>query len=656
MKNVLTAILFFISVSLFSQDEKRLALVIGNANYDKGELKNPVNDARLIASTLDSLDFEVLLHENLETRRDMTAAIRDFGIKLPEYDVSFIYYAGHGIQINSENFLLPTKEIFELEIDVEDYGVSVQRILKYIETNDKEKINILVIDACRDNPFESNWNATRSLKGGGLAKINPPTGSIIAFSTDSGNTAPDGEGENSVYTTALSKNLLKGGIAIEQVFKYVREDVLNETNGLQKPIENNTLIGDPYIINKTRISLLQQELYEIWLNNVDINGWRFSDEDVLININNKVNEIVKLDKDNLYVIWFNTLIAMNKYDYVSARKDSSLDFILNNLEKLNFDDLDFNNYVEYLKYRILYLEAYKLSQNKEYSDELGMDYSMTIAEKSSNQWKKIVNFDAKNVHGFNLLEISNQDYEYLQNTRVGLVSDLFYVMNAYDKALNLFNLEKNRIEQNIINNNEIYSKQPEVKKQITNTLAFIKTSILLTKEKLKFNSKELARGWRNLYQEFDNNPNLLINRIYKVLSLYEFELALDLINKTISLSPDDPEPYYILSYIYSDKEDYSSALLNINFAIERYTEDYYISDLIKYIGPELLSSSGYDSIENKKIYPWELRIDKARILGILNNKVMMCLEYNKALELIYETGNDELIEKYSNMISKICDQ
>ena len=208
------------SISLFSQDEKRLALVIGNANYDKGELKNPVNDARLIASTLDSLDFEVLLHTNLETRRDMTAVIRNFGVKLPEYDVSFIYYAGHGIQINSENFLLPTKEVFEMEIDVEDYGVSVQRILKYIETGEKEKVNILVIDACRDNPFESNWNATRSLKGGGLAKINPPTGSIIAFSTDSGNTAPDGDGENSIYTNALAKNLLKGGISIEQVFKY----------------------------------------------------------------------------------------------------------------------------------------------------------------------------------------------------------------------------------------------------------------------------------------------------------------------------------------------------------------------------------------------------------------------------------------------------
>ena len=197
-------ILFLVSISLFSQDEKRLALVIGNANYDKGELKNPVNDARLIASTLDSLDFDVILKENLSTKRDMTAAIREFGAKRSEYDVAFVYYAGHGIQVDDENFLLPTKEVFEGEFDVLDYGVSVQSIMRYLEAQTNE-VNILILDACRDNPFESNWNTTRSLKSQGLAKIPPPTGSLIAFSTDSGQTAPDGDGDNSVYSISLVK-------------------------------------------------------------------------------------------------------------------------------------------------------------------------------------------------------------------------------------------------------------------------------------------------------------------------------------------------------------------------------------------------------------------------------------------------------------------
>ena len=105
--------LLLVHFSLFSQDEKRLALVIGNANYEKGELKNPVNDARLIASALDSLNFEVILKENLTTRDEMYSAIKEFGKKRPNYDVAFVYYAGHGIQIDGENYLLPTKAIFE---------------------------------------------------------------------------------------------------------------------------------------------------------------------------------------------------------------------------------------------------------------------------------------------------------------------------------------------------------------------------------------------------------------------------------------------------------------------------------------------------------------------------------------------------------------
>jgi len=265
MKKILSIFCLIVTISVFSQEEKRLALVIGNGDYEKGVLKNPVSDAKLMAETLDSLGFEVLLHTNIEKRRDFLSAINEFGSKLPEYDVSFVYYAGHGIQINSENFLLPTKELFEAEIDVEDYGVSVQRILKYIETENEKKINIVVIDACRDNPFEQNWNRTRSLKGTGLAKINPPTGSIIAFSTDSGNTAPDGDGNNSIYTKFLSENLYKGGVSIEQVFKNVRSDVLKATNKVQKPIENNTLVGDPYIINKTELFFLNEKYGRVFL-------------------------------------------------------------------------------------------------------------------------------------------------------------------------------------------------------------------------------------------------------------------------------------------------------------------------------------------------------------------------------------------------------
>ena len=216
-KNVLL-IFLFIPFFIFSQDiERRLALVIGNSNYSKGELKNPVNDARLIASTLNSLDFDVILKENLESRTDFIRSIREFGNKRSEYDVAFVYYAGHGIQVDDENFLLPTKEEFSSEEDVLDFGVSVQNVMRYLRAQ-ADEVNILILDACRDNPFESNWNTTRSLKGGGLAKIPPPTGSLIAFSTDSGQTAPDGDGDNSTYTVSLAKNILLENTSIDQVF------------------------------------------------------------------------------------------------------------------------------------------------------------------------------------------------------------------------------------------------------------------------------------------------------------------------------------------------------------------------------------------------------------------------------------------------------
>ena len=265
----MTALLFFISISLFSQDEKRLALVIGNANYDKGELKNPVNDARLIASTLDSLDFDVILKENLATEREMTLAIREFGNKRSEYDVAFVYYAGHGIQIDDENFLLPTKEEFSSKEDVLDFGVSVQNIMRYLRSQTNE-VNILILDACRDNPFESNWNSTRSLKGSGLAKIPAPTGSLIAFSTDSGQTAPDGDGDNSTYTISLAKNMLLEDTSIDQVFRNVRAEVLAQTDGIQRPVEATQLTGQTFYLLPNVFEDEFKEIERLMVENINV--------------------------------------------------------------------------------------------------------------------------------------------------------------------------------------------------------------------------------------------------------------------------------------------------------------------------------------------------------------------------------------------------
>ena len=262
MKNLLFYILF-ISVFSFSQEEKRLALVIGNSEYIKGPLKNPVNDAKLIAKALDSLGFEVLEYYNLTTQRQLKKAILEFGAKRDSANVGFVYYAGHGVQVNNENYLLPTQEEYTSQTEVIEYAVSVQTVLRALKS-DSNQVNILVLDACRDNPFESNWNTTRSLKSQGLAKIPPPTGSLIAFSTDSGQTAPDGDGDNSVYTISLAKNMLLEDTSIDQVFRNVRAEVLAQSNGMQRPVESTQLTGQTFYINNLNNKIIGKRILDLF--------------------------------------------------------------------------------------------------------------------------------------------------------------------------------------------------------------------------------------------------------------------------------------------------------------------------------------------------------------------------------------------------------
>ena len=247
MKNILILFLFF-PLIIFSQDQKRLALVIGNSNYDESPLNNPVNDALLIAKTLKKLNFDVILDTNLANKSDFEAKVIEFGDKRADYDVGFIYYAGHGIQVGSENYLLPTKATFKKETDVRIKALNVQDIMMYL-TGELDQINILILDACRDNPYERNWKKTRSSKGSGLVRITPPAGSMIAYSTDEGMTAHDGEGKNSIYCRSLSENLLKPNVEINQVFKNVRAQVLKETENYQSPVENSKLTGDEFYVN-----------------------------------------------------------------------------------------------------------------------------------------------------------------------------------------------------------------------------------------------------------------------------------------------------------------------------------------------------------------------------------------------------------------------
>jgi hypothetical protein len=223
---------------------QRVALVIGNSDYDAGPLLNPENDAKAMASALRKTGFEVLEYINLASPAEMKRAIRDFGRKIQNGGVGLFYYAGHGIQVGGKNYLIPTKAQIFAEEEVEYEGVDVGFVMSQMEIA-RNRMNIIILDACRNNPFARSW---RSAGGGGLAFIDAPAGTLIAYSTAPGKVASDGTGANGLYTEELLKQIQHPGLKIEDVFKNVRVEVLQRSNNMQTPWESSSLVGDFYFI------------------------------------------------------------------------------------------------------------------------------------------------------------------------------------------------------------------------------------------------------------------------------------------------------------------------------------------------------------------------------------------------------------------------
>jgi hypothetical protein len=268
MRKIIIVILLSCPLLLFSQNKKRLALVIGISNYNNTlKLENPVNDARLIASSLKEVNFEVILKEDV-SKKDLADAIKVFSNKLIDsnYEAGFFYYAGHGIQVENTNYLVPIDANIDQENDkyeVAEKCYSVQRLMSYFNSERlSDKVLISVLDACRNNPFIRN----RSIGEGGLSKIDAVSGSLIAYSTEPGKVALDGKGKaNSIYSEVLSKNLKTPNLTLEEVFKNVRTEVETQTNYKQSPREESALKGAPFYfsinknINKIDIVEIENE-------------------------------------------------------------------------------------------------------------------------------------------------------------------------------------------------------------------------------------------------------------------------------------------------------------------------------------------------------------------------------------------------------------
>jgi lipid-binding SYLF domain-containing protein len=239
---IVTLVLLIFPAGSYAKGETKrgLALVIGNSAYKSAPLTNPINDAEDIMMALKDLDFEVI-HGSDASQEEMEESIRDFGRQLREFDVGLFYFAGHGIQVEGRNYLIPVDAKIETESDVKYESVDAGRVLGKMEDAGND-LNIVILDACRDNPFARSFRT----QSNGLAKMDAPKGSLIAYATAPGSVAADGTGRNGIYTKYLLKYMRETGLPIESVLKKVRIDVMEETGDKQVPWESSSLRGDFY--------------------------------------------------------------------------------------------------------------------------------------------------------------------------------------------------------------------------------------------------------------------------------------------------------------------------------------------------------------------------------------------------------------------------
>lgn len=226
--------------------QKRIALVVGNASYKKAPLKNPLHDARKMSDTLSKLGFDVITKENTN-QKELERAIKDFALKLSNGNIGIFFFAGHGVEVEGRNYIIPIDAEIEDENDVKYKAVDVQMVLEKMESS-RNQVNIVILDACRNNPFTRGFrSATRGLASMDAGKGIAAGGTIIAYATSAGSTASDGKGKNGVFTEEFSENVLTPGLKIEEVFKKTARGVREKTAGAQVPFLSTSVFDDIYL-------------------------------------------------------------------------------------------------------------------------------------------------------------------------------------------------------------------------------------------------------------------------------------------------------------------------------------------------------------------------------------------------------------------------
>ena len=226
-----------------SSADRRVALVVGNDAYEDVPLANAVNDARAMTEALRRYRFEVIPLINAD-RGEMVRAIRQFGVALEGADVGLFYYAGHGVEVEGLNYLVPVGADAAAADEVPQECVAVNRLLGKMEAAAND-VNVIILDACRNNPYAGRY---RSARGGGLASVNPPDGSFVAFATAPGQVAEDGTGGNGLFTASILRHLGTPGQDVAALFTQVARDVSEATEKRQLPWRNSSLTAPFYFV------------------------------------------------------------------------------------------------------------------------------------------------------------------------------------------------------------------------------------------------------------------------------------------------------------------------------------------------------------------------------------------------------------------------
>jgi hypothetical protein len=246
-----SAIRFFLGFSLLvfagpAQADKRVALVVGISNYREApRLANPVRDADAVTALFRKAGFDIVDSERDLGIADLRRAIREFSGRSRDADIAVIYYAGHGMEVEGTNYLVPADAKLSNDFDVEDEAMSLDRVLRALDP--VKRLRLVILDACRDNPFSRTMKrtvASRSI-GRGLAKIEPTmSNTLVAFAAKAGAVAEDGGGDNSPFASALVKYIAEPGVDLRIAFGRVRDEVLRVTDNRQEPFVYGSLGGE----------------------------------------------------------------------------------------------------------------------------------------------------------------------------------------------------------------------------------------------------------------------------------------------------------------------------------------------------------------------------------------------------------------------------